>query len=212
MEDEMKIIKSSTAVIAAAIIIGTLSFGVIGTEPVIGSDVAAFAVEYDGCGYQYASKGPEKFDCSGFVYYVLGNFGITFGNSTSEYNSTDEAESFGTVISDMAEAKEGDIVVWKSHAAVYLGNGECISAMNAKWGVCVREVEDFVDKNGVKNPSHFFIRPFDYADEAEIEESVTEEENAKPQRMTFKERLKKAGDDVLEFFRNLFAPLTKLFK
>lgn len=205
----MRIIKSLTAVIAAVIITGAFSFGVMGTEPVSGSDVASFAVEHDGCGYQFASKGPEKFDCSGFVYYVLDNFGITFGNSTVEYNSVDKAKSFGTVISDMAEAKEGDIVVWKSHAAIYLGNGECIAAMNPKWGVCIREVEDFVDKNGVKNPSHFFIRPFDYAEET-LEEAV-EEEKAEPQRMTFRERIEKTNNEVLEFFRNLFMPLTMLF-
>lgn len=205
----MRIIKSFTAVIAALIIItGTLAFGVMGVESVTGSEVAAFAVGYDGCGYQYASRGPKKFDCSGFVCYVLGNFGITFGNSTSDYNTTDEASSFGTVIADMAEAKEGDIVVWKSHAAVYLGNGECIAAMNPNMGVCVREVEDFVDKNGNKNPSHFFIRPFEYAEETtEVETSETA-----PQRMTFKERIENTNDRIVEFFKELFRPLTMLFK
>lgn len=207
----MRIIKSLTAIIAAAAIILTLTFGVMGTEPVIGSEVAAFATQHDGCKYQYASKGPQKFDCSGFIHYVLGNFGITFGNSTSEYNSADEAASYGTVISNMADAKEGDIVVWNSHAAVYLGNGECISAMNAKWGVCVREVEDFVDKNGKKNPSHFFIRPFDYAEETADEAVEEKAEETKPQRLTLKERIENHNRQIVEFFRKLFMPITSLF-
>ena len=207
----MRIIKSLTAIVAAAVIILTLTFGVMGTEPVIGSEVAAFASQLNGSKYQYASKGPEKFDCSGFVYYVLNNFGITFGNSTSEYNSADEASAFGTVFNSMADAKEGDIVVWNSHAAVYLGNGECIAAMNQKWGVCIREVEDFVDKNGNKNPSHFFIRPFDYAEE-NAEKAVEENsEETKSQNLTFKEWIENHNRQIVEFFKKLFAPLTSLF-
>ena len=207
----MRIIKSLTAIVAAAAIILTLTFGAMGTEPVIGSDVAAFASQHNGCKYQYASKGPEKFDCSGFVHYVLGNFGITFGNSTSEYNSADEAAAFGTVINSMADAKEGEIIVWSSHAAVYLGDGECISAMNAKWGVCIREVEDFVDKNGNKNPSHFFIRPFGYADDASEEAVEENTESSKSQHLSFKERIEKRNREIVEFFKKLFMPVTVLF-
>lgn len=204
----MRIIKSVTAIIAALAIILTLTLGVMGSEPVIGSNVAAFAIKHDGCGYQYASKGPDKFDCSGFVYYVLGNFGITFGSSTSEYNTADEAKAFGTVINNMADAKEGDIVVWKSHAAIYIGNGECIAAMNPKWGVCIREVEDFVDKDGNKNPSHFFVRPFEYAEDTAEDAS---DDESQTQKMTFKERMEKTNNDIIEFFKKLFMPLTILF-
>lgn len=205
----MRIIKSVTAIIATVVVIASLSFGVMGSEPVIGNDVAAFATKHDGYDYKYASKGPKKFDCSGFIYYVLNNFGITFGNSTSEYNTTEEADDFGQVISDIAQAKEGDIVVWKSHAAIYLGNGECISAMNPKMGVCITEIDDFVDKNGNKNPSHFFIRPFDYAEET-VEE--TEVETSRPARMTFRERIEKTNREIIGFFEKLFRPLKELFR
>lgn len=209
----MKVLKIIISVITVATVVaGTIAFAV-GSEPVTGGCVADFALEYEGYDYQYACKGPEKFDCSGFVYFVLNNFGITFGSSTADYNTKEKAKAFGTVMESIDDAKEGDIVIWNGHAAVYLGNGECISAMNSKIGVCTREIADFVDKNGVKNPSHFFVRPFGYTEEpVETEETqvqnVTEE--TEPQRMTFKERVKDFCERVKEFFRKIFMPVELL--
>lgn len=209
----MKVLKIIISVITVATVVaGTIAFAV-GSEPVTGGGVADFALEYEGYDYQYACKGPEKFDCSGFVYFVLNNFGITFGGSTADYNTKEKAKAFGTVMESIDDAKEGDIVIWNGHAAVYLGNGECISAMNSKIGVCTREIADFVDKNGVKNPSHFFVRPFGYTEEpVETEETqvqnVTEE--TEPQRMTFKERVKDFCERVKEFFRKIFMPVELL--
>lgn len=198
-------------------VIGAFAFNALGAASVKGSEVAEFASKYEGCGYQYASKGPDKFDCSGFVYYVLGNFGITFGNSTSEYNTKEKAASFGTVIEDMADAKEGDIVVWSSHAAVYLGDGECIAAMNPKKGVCINEVEKFVDKNDVKNPPHFFIRPDSYIEETEETETAPAEteavaEESVPERISFKERIKNMFETILKFLKAPFEPVVNMFK
>lgn len=169
----MKITQKITAsILVSAIIISAFSFGAAGTAPVNGSDVAAYARQFEGCAYQYRGKGPDKFDCSGLVYYVLQNFGITFGAGTSEYNTPQKAEAFGTVIESMDDAKEGDIVVWSNHTGVYLGNGKCISAMNIKKGVTVISVDSFVDSFGVRNPYHFFIRPFAYAEETSAEDTT----------------------------------------
>lgn len=162
----MKITQKITALLLiSAIIVSAFSFSAMGAAPVKGSDVAAYARQFEGCGYQYAAKGPDKFDCSGLVYYVLRNFGITFGNSTSEYNTPEKAKAFGNVISGMSDAKAGDIVAWGSHTGVYLGEGKCISSMNSRKGVTIIDVERFVDKHGITNPYHFFIRPYEYADE-----------------------------------------------
>lgn len=192
-------------VMTAVIMFGTVIFSAIGAEPVKGTDVALFASSLEGSGYQYAGKGPSKFDCSGFIYYVLGNFGIKGGNSTQEYNTKEKAAKFGTVIDDISEAKPGDIIVWGSHLGIYLGDGLNISALNAKTGVCVRAVSDFRDKNGVKNPSHFFIRPYSYVDETE--EAVTEaevQEQTQPaeERITLKDKIKARREARREYFRN----------
>lgn len=209
----MKALKVIISVITAVTIIaGTIAFA-FGSEPVTGSAVAAFARGYEGYDYQYACKGPKKFDCSGFVYFVLDNFGITFGNSTAEYNTKEEAKAFGTVMESIDDAKEGDIVIWNSHVAVYLGNGECISAMNPKIGVCIRKVADFVDKDGVKNPSHFFVRPFEYTEEpVETDETQIQGETEKTEsrHMTLKERVEDFCERVKEFFQKIFMPFELL--
>ncbi len=210
----MSIIKKLTAMlIISAVIISAFSFSALGAASVKGSEVAEFAVKFEGCGYQYSSKGPDKFDCSGLVYYVLKNFGITFGNSTSEYNTKEKAKSFGTVINDIKNARKGDIVVWGSHAAVYLGDGDCISAMNPKKGVIINQVEKFVDKNGVTNPSHFFIRPFDYAAET-AENSVPETENgaAESKKLSFKDKIMLMLERIADFIKAPFMPVINAFK
>ncbi len=213
----MKITQKITAIlIISAIIVSAFSFSVFGASSVKGSEVAKFAATLEGCGYKYSSKGPNKFDCSGLVYYVLGKYGITFGHSTSVYNTVDEAKAYGKVIKDMSQAKEGDIVVWSGHAAVYLGKGKCVHAMNEKKGVIINNVEDFVDSKGVKNPSHFFIRPYAYAEEAVEEKPVTKPavQNKEPEekKLTFGEKIDLMFDRIADFFKTPFEPVINAIK
>ena len=214
MEVIMKKTQKIIALITATVImLGTFAFAAIGAEPVKGSEVAAFASSFEGCGYQYASKGPDKFDCSGFVYYVLGNFGIKAGNSTADYNTKEKAKNYGTVIDNIEDALPGDIIVWGSHVAVYLGDGMNISALNSNAGVCVREVSDFRDKHGVKNPSHFFVRPYDYVEETE-EETVapeTETEVQTEEKITLKDRIIARRKVRKEYIRNMWEPVISKF-
>ena len=212
-----KITQKITAILMiSAIIVSAFSFSALGAASVKGSDVAKFAAKLEGCGYKYSSKGPTKFDCSGLVYYVLDNYGITFGHSTSTYNTVDEAKAFGTVIRDMSKAKEGDIVVWSSHAAVYLGNGKCVHAMNEKKGVIINNVEDFVDSKGVKNPSHFFIRPFSYVDET-VEETTAKtepvtEKAPEETKLTLGEKIRQMFERIVDFVKSPFMPVINAFK
>lgn len=213
----MKITQKITAIlIISAIIVSAFSFSVLGASSVNGSEVAKFAAELEGCGYKYSSKGPNKFDCSGLVYYVLKNFGITFGHSTSVYNTVEEAKDFGKVIKDMSKAEEGDIVVWSGHAAVYLGNGKCVHAMNEKKGVIINNVEDFIDSKGVKNPSHFFIRPFDYAEkkveEKPVAKTVTQNNEPAEKKLTFGEKIDLMFDKIADFIKTPFEPVINAIK
>lgn len=213
----MKITQKITAILMiSAIIVSAFSFSALGASSVKGSDVAKFAAKLEGCGYKYSSKGPTKFDCSGLVYYVLENYGITFGHSTSAYNTVEKAKSYGAVIKDMSKAKEGDIVVWSNHAAVYLGNGRCVHAMNEKKGVIINNVEDFVDSKGVKNPSHFFIRPFAYADET-VEETTAKTEPVtekvpEEKKLTFGEKIRQMFERIVDFMTSPFMPVVNAFK
>ncbi len=211
----MKITRKITAFfLISAIIISAFSFGATGAEPVNGSDVAAYARQFEGCAYQHSCKGPDKFDCSGLVYYVLRNFGITFGAGTSEYNTPQKAKAFGKVIESMDDAQAGDIVVWNSHAGVYLGEGKCISAMNSRKGVTIIGVEIFVDQLGIRNPYHFFIRPFGYAEETseEVEDTTTPnpDENTGETDGTEESAPSESTLNLFEFFITLFVRITEL--
>lgn len=76
------------------------------------------------------AKGPNTFDCSGFVYWVFGQHGITVPSSTYDYgsyrNSSNEI--------DWGQVQPGDILIVFSgengrtngHAGIYLGNDEYI--------------------------------------------------------------------------------------
>ncbi|KRB57748.1 C40 family peptidase [Flavobacterium sp. Root186] len=68
--------------------------------------IIVFAKKYLGTPYLYASSNPLKgFDCSGFVSYVFGNFGMTLPRSSSGY------KNLGTTLKP-EDFKVGDILVF----------------------------------------------------------------------------------------------------
>lgn len=134
---------------------------------VFGDDIIDYARQYIGCRYEYAHSGPDSFDCSGFVMYVFGHFGISLPHSSSEYwNNTAE---YGKVIDydSTDDAKPGDIISWYSskakHVAIYTGNGYVIEAANSRVGVAERKY-DLKKANG----SYKVIRIYDVEPPEEI--------------------------------------------
>jgi cell wall-associated NlpC family hydrolase len=70
------------------------------------NSVISYAKDYLGTPYLYAGSDPKKgFDCSGFVSYVFGNFGMTLPRSSSGY------KNLGTSLKP-EEFKVGDILVF----------------------------------------------------------------------------------------------------
>lgn len=96
------------------------------------SNIVQTAKSKLGCPYVFGAKGPDSFDCSGFVYWVYQQQGITVPGSTDGYkpyaNSTNEI--------DWNQAQPGDILIIfntergtsSGHAGIYLGNDEYIHA------------------------------------------------------------------------------------
>ncbi len=91
--------------------------------------------------YSYGSNGPNSFDCSGFVYYVLKNSGY----SISRYSSATYAYlSQWATVSDVNSLAAGDLVFFKSdksdnisHMGIYVGGGSFIHAAPSSGGVAV---------------------------------------------------------------------------
>ena len=91
----------------------------------------AIAESKIGCPYSGGAKGPNRFDCSGFVYYCMKQAGFSGGYMTSR---TWRTTSRYTRINSMSQIQRGDILVFKGnsmatgHVGIYLGGGRMIDA------------------------------------------------------------------------------------
>ena len=88
-----------------------------------------------GCKYVRGAKGPNSFDCSGFVYWCLNQAGVRQGYMTSiMWRSCSKYKR----INSMSALKRGDILVFKGesmstgHVGIYLGDGKMIDASSGQ--------------------------------------------------------------------------------
>lgn len=97
-----------------------------------GSQILAEAQKYLGVPYRNGGASPDGFDCSGLVYYVLKQVGI------SAYRTPADQYRQGTSV-EKSDLQEGDIVFFAntyasgiSHVGIYAGNGQFIHAPNSR--------------------------------------------------------------------------------
>lgn len=110
-----------------------------------------------GCKYVSGAKGPNTFDCSGFVYWCLKQAGVKTGYMTSiVWRSCTKYKK----ITSMSDLKRGDILVFSGstmaygHVGIYLGNGKMIDAGSSAG--CVR-ISTTVLRSGGYWPKHFLM-------------------------------------------------------
>ena len=91
----------------------------------------AIAESRIGCPYSGGAKGPNKFDCSGFVYWCMKQAGFSGGYMTSiTWRTTKRYPR----ITSMSQIQRGDVLVFKGnsmatgHVGFYLGSGKMIDA------------------------------------------------------------------------------------
>ena len=90
-----------------------------------GQAVAEFAKQYIGVPYSYGGSSPRGFDCSGFVYYVYKQFGVTLNRVANDQMTNGRWVPF-------SEIAPGDIIGFKNssgyvnHVGIYVGNGMMI--------------------------------------------------------------------------------------
>lgn len=95
-----------------------------------------------GCKYVRGAKGPDKFDCSGFVYWCLNQVGVKQSYMTSiAWRSCTKYQR----ITSMKDIQRGDVLVFKGssmssgHVGIYLGDGEMIDASSGKGKVRITD-------------------------------------------------------------------------
>jgi cell wall-associated NlpC family hydrolase len=81
-----------------------------------------------GKSYVWGGKGPNVFDCSGFVYYAL----KTSGNGIGYMTSASWAQSGYARIDRMEDLQRGDVICYKGHVGIYLGDGTMIDASSSE--------------------------------------------------------------------------------
>lgn len=94
---------------------------------IAGISIVDYAKAYLGTPYAYGGNTPSGFDCSGYVQYVMANFGITMPRSSTEQYS------IGVRV-DKSQLMPGDLVYFKyskssyrlNHVGIYVGDGNFI--------------------------------------------------------------------------------------
>lgn len=90
-----------------------------------GQAVLEYAKQFLGVPYRYGGSSPSGFDCSGFVYYVYKQFGVTLNRVANDQMVN------GTWV-PFSEIQPGDIIGFKNssgyvnHVGIYAGNGMMI--------------------------------------------------------------------------------------
>ena len=94
-----------------------------------------------GCPYERAAKGPDSFDCSGFVYWCLKQAGAKTSYMTSvRWRTCSKYRR----IESMDQLKRGDILVFSGssestgHVGIYMGGGRMIDASSSGGCVVIR--------------------------------------------------------------------------
>jgi peptidoglycan hydrolase-like protein with peptidoglycan-binding domain len=106
-----------------------------------------------GCEYILGDKGPDTFDCSGFVWYCLKQAGV----STTRLNAAGYSKkSSWKEITKLSACQRGDILFFKSdnsksvsHTGIYLGNGTMIDASSGNGKVVKRSLSAYWKRNFV---------------------------------------------------------------
>jgi len=91
-------------------------------------EIIQFAKKFLGTPYHYAGSTPSGFDCSGFIYYVMGNFGMRLSRS-----SPGIAE-FGKTVK-LSELQPGDLMFFKGRNTGSSGVGHVAMVVEVKEGV-----------------------------------------------------------------------------
>lgn len=93
-----------------------------------------------GCKYVYGAKGPNTFDCSGFVYWCLNQIGVKQSYITSYgWRTVGKYKK----VSRYKDLKAGDIIVVTGHVGIIGENGTVIDASSSQCKIMHRSLSSW---------------------------------------------------------------------
>jgi cell wall-associated NlpC family hydrolase len=106
--------------------------------------------------WKYQATGPDRFDCSGLVFYSFKMHGLKdlIGGYRSAHGYYKYFNNRGRA--DMEAPKVGDLIVWGKfqHVGIYLGDGMAISTLTTKSGVSIHPVKGYL---GIKVRAYLHV-------------------------------------------------------
>ena len=111
-----------------------------------GDKIVDLAYSMLGVRYVFGSESRSGVDCSGLIYYIYRQIGVTVPRTSSSY------AHFGTAVS-RSEMKPGDVIAWDTrkgdgrtsitHVGIYVGNGNMIHASSSNRKVILVSVSKY---------------------------------------------------------------------
>ena len=120
----------------------------------IGAEVVKAGAQKLGNTYVWGAKGPNKFDCSGLVYWAIQEVNASLGSQfyTSAAGQAKWCYDNGRVVG-RNELQPGDLVFWQNlgcsgcsrweevhHVGIYVGDGKVLEASSSKGRVLIRDL------------------------------------------------------------------------
>lgn len=123
---------------------GSTSIPNTGTATGGASSLIAVASSKLGSPYVWGAKGPNSFDCSGFVYWCLNQVGVR-----QSYITSSGWRNVGkyTRINSFSNLRAGDIIVVSGHVGIVAGGGTVIDASSGNGRVVHRSLSSWWSNN-----------------------------------------------------------------